>query len=515
MKHFIYSLLALLLLVSVPASAQSTSAAADNDTQVQMDDIRQRLAQSENPYGIRIEKLDILDNEPTEATDSATATRQRRTPALINENKAHKFTFSYMSLDGQKNPIRLSAVIYLQGVSGINVSGVWDLDYDKVLISCHPTVTSTYEAPSGGSPVDGDIKRMCDDDFLVVCPDYCGYGYSSYRQHPYLIHDVTSRNCIDAAMAAVDFVQNVLKIGTTHGEDLQTYIVGYSQGGATALACAKYLESDVCPDNVKNTLNLKETCCGDGPYSTIATVNQYLDWGHQGIGLAYPCVLPLIVAAAKDAYGNGCMRTVEIEDFFSEEFKATGIIDMIQNKSLSTADLNLEITKRMKDLRPVKVFSDRLINPDGTFKNNTNEYKCLMRAMEINELASGWTPQHKITFYHLQSDDVVPYANLVAVKNGIQKNNPDAVKIISPQTAHQDVTVIGGIFALHFYLLNPGLGSLLFNFVDPDQTLAAAVKGFASPDYDKINHATGGVLFYIDYIFSDYLRDLDDNSYYE
>lgn len=470
MKKILFSFLTILLAAGNPIAAQESGYT--------------------NSYGVKLESMEEIDLEPlhsdsnTNCSDSAGG--PRRVPTIIKDHKAKKCVISYMSLDGKKNPIRLTATIYIQ--NGLGYSG----DYDKLLLNCHPTVTSNFEAPTGGKPVDEAINRICDDNFLVVCPDYCGYGISAYKQHPYLIHDVTARNCIDGAMAALDYVQNELGLQPTTPETFSTYIVGYSQGGATALACAKYLESEACPQATKDRLKLKETCCGDGPYSTVATINQYIEWGipqDQGgpdKDLEYPCVLPLIVAAAKEAYGDGCMRTVEIEDYFSDEFKATHIIDKIKNKNMTTVDLNADIKALMPRLRPVDVFSENIINKTtGQLNTETNEFKCLMRAMDTNELAVGWVPQHPVTFFHLKKDGVVPYANYEAVRNGIQKGN-SKVRYIS----YEGKT------------LGDGLGALL--------EVQDIPMSDGKVSEDLINHANGGTYFYVMYMFGSDFRGDDE-----
>ncbi|MCF0179020.1 MAG: hypothetical protein HUJ97_02065 [Bacteroidales bacterium] len=470
MKKIILSLVSLLMAVGSPALAQEQTYVEQAEVdKAKIESVQKNLDAEGNPYGVRIESISTESVERiTNPSDSAKTTRG----AAVFNLDMQKYVFTYKSFDGKRDSIRISAVAYFKA----------NFNYDKMLLSCHPTVFSNHAAPTGSAPVDEAIKRICDDNYLVVCPDYCGYGHSTFRQHPYLIHDVTARNCIDGCMAALDLAKNGLGHQPS-GDNFTTWIVGYSQGGATALACHKYLESNNCPDNVKNTLRLTRTCCGDGPYSSVATVKQYLEWGREGKGLEYPCVLPLIVAAAKDAYGEGCMRTVNLEDYFTEDFLATGIIEMLNDKN-ATGDLNFKLLEKMKakegSTLPVNVFSDKIINPDGTFNTTTNEYKCLMRALETNDLASGWVPQKEIKFYHIGCDGVVPYANLEAVKNGIMKNNPN-VKEVTPEDAHDC-----GIFGIQYY--------------------AQKNQGVRDVDFDNVDHATGGKVFYVDYLFGDQLR---------
>lgn len=491
----------LLLMVGSPASAQESADMTPAEKALKIENLQKRLDESGNPLGIRVEGYEEFEIEPLQentSSDDGNVSGPNRGAAYITTEARH--FISYMSLDGKKDSIRLSAIIYTQAEKH-------DYYFDKLLINCHPTVTSLFEAPSGGNPVDGDIKRIVDDNYMVVCPDYCGYGITAYKQHPYLIHDVTARNCVDAAMAAKEYGKVLLESKSKSiPSSFATFIVGYSQGGATALACAKYLESDACPESYKTALNLHETVCGDGPYSSVATVKKYLEWGKQGKNMEYPCVLPLIVMAAKEAYGDGCMRTVEVEKFFSPEFLATNVFKMLKNKSLTTIDLNKAIKEQMDNhLLPTDIFSDLIINKEtGDFNTTTNEYKCLMRALETNELAKGWEPQHKITFWHLENDGVVPYSNFEAVfanegishkKDGSVNNN---VGSLSPDVWIQESLVMS-------------LSGLPYNQISVPVPLPVPPSfisiGWQKAKLDELNHAIGGKWFYILYLFKDdYLR---------
>ncbi|MCQ2225146.1 MAG: hypothetical protein MJZ14_05410 [Paludibacteraceae bacterium] len=395
-------------------------------------------------------------------------------------NKVPAFDLTYTSYDGKKNKVTLAVRVYYPKSS--DDKG----EINNIFLACHPTVTDNWQAPRGGNPIDfkvGNLAGVADETSIVVFPEYCGYGVSSHLQHPYLIHDVTARNCIDALMAVLKKIKEEKKWNISKAH---THILGYSQGGATALACTKYLESDACPDSVKNEIKLYETACGDGPYSAIATVNKYLEWGYPtklngGDDLEYACVLPLIVAAAKDAYGDGCMRTVNVEDYFSDEFLSTGILDLIKTKEASTDVLDKAISGVMKRQRPVDVFSENIIDKNtGKFRTDTKEYKCLMRALELGDLTIGWEPKHPIYIYHLECDKVVPYANKEEIfKEGHIGGAEDSglVQYITPQEANR--------------------------IVQP-----AVVRGkIPNPD-NNTSHATGGVIFYGDYMYGYALREV-------
>lgn len=499
MKKLIYSF-AFMLMATMPAAAQQVDGDALNDSI----EINQ-----ESSYGDKGNS-----SKPGMKKTASTA-------PLYSAYNEHIIT--YQSIDGNKQPITLSAKVYLRDID-------WRLilpnAYQKIkhiLLSCHPTVTSNSEVPTGSTPVDGAILRMTDHDggVMVVCPDYCGYGVSSYAQHPYLIHDITARNCIDAVKEAIEKVKKgEFRIDPILGDDhvyelgdYSTDIVGYSQGGATALACAKYLESEACPQETKDLIKYRRTTCGDGPYSIRATLNQYVEWGMptpptdptkgkvRGTDwdrdLEYPCVLPLIVAAAKDAYQDGCMKTVEVEDFFAPDFlEETNIMTMIRSKSTTTSDINSQVKRIWVDglgrrLRPVDIFSENIIKSDGTYNTETEQYKCLQRVMDWAELASGWNPQHPITFFHLKKDGVVPYKNYEAVRDGIHYKTTNGVF---------DLDAAGN------KIPNPKV-DLIENAEEYSKdsnwrgVFAWLNQAPAKEDIELLNHAEGGTLFYVIYMF--------------
>lgn len=398
-----------------------------------------------------------------------------------------------MSIDGENNPIRLSSIMYrpspfqfnLNAGLGVGNISLWGFDlaiielikgawnavfgytFDYGVLGCHPTVTTSVEAPTGKSPLDGDIKMFCSDYALVVCPDYCGYGLSEYRQHPYLVQGVTARNVVDAYIAALDLVNDKNISGASgswsFASDYYTDLMGYSQGGSVALSTLRYLESGQVSDADLKRINLRNVYCGDGPYSPKATVKQYIDWSNMNDEkynkMAYPCVLPLIVQAAKQAYDNDCMHTVKLDSYFTPEFLATGIVDMLDTKRVSTSQLN-DVTTLAGTVKVAQIMSGNFIKQEevldtilnqkrlmNVFNTESNEYKCLMRAMEYNDLTKGWTPHHPLLFMHLDGDLVVPYCNMEEVKKNLPRDPSKKMVFTTPYEVKDKMSMIWDLIA--------------------------------------------------------------------
>lgn len=429
-------------------------------------------------------KIEIQDisMEKMELNEQGMKRVKRKSVAIPQVTFCLSVPYTYMSVDGKNNPVRLSSIMYrpspfqfnYSAIMGLGnfipnigigtilveaIKGLWNyavgytIDYG--VLGCHPTVTSSAEAPTGAMPLDGDIKMFCSNYAIVVCPDYCGYGLSAYRQHPYLVQGVTARNVVDGYIAALDLIQSgdIVDGKWELANKFYTDLMGYSQGGSVALSTLRYLESGQVSEDKLKRINLREVYCGDGPYSPIATVNQYVTWANMQEekyrNLAYPCVLPLIVQAAKDAYNSGCMRTVNVEDYFTPEFLATGIIEDLNSKAITTEQLNRKAAGH-GIFTIDQMMSDQMIKKNaetGKIELNTEskEYKCLMRALDFNDVSKGWTPQHPVLFMHLDGDLVVPYCNMEEV----QKNMTFDKKVIftDPYKVLKEMTPVWSLAA--------------------------------------------------------------------
>jgi pimeloyl-ACP methyl ester carboxylesterase len=95
--------------------------------------------------------------------------------------------------------------------------------------------------------------------FVVVIPDYPGFGSSTQVPHPYLITDPTVQSIIDMFRAVKEGSETIFPGITVKNE---YYLMGYSQGGWATASLHKALETDYSEE-----FNLKGSVCGAGPYN--------------------------------------------------------------------------------------------------------------------------------------------------------------------------------------------------------------------------------------------------------
>ena len=275
---------------------------------------------------------------------------------------------------------------------------------------------------------------------LVIMPDYEGYGKTRDHAHPYLYQELTARQVVDAVRYGKALYENSSKTKDFRHpirSDFRSISCGYSQGGSVALATHRYIEQN----GLTNELHFAGSLCGDGPYDPIATLMFYMKKDLNGDYMSMPVVLPLIIKGMLDS--NPYMRAHKAEDYFTQEFLDTGVMDWIASKNYTTDDIDNK-WKQMAQNGQTTVFDSNghammrnIMKPEcyNYFKNlyeqNPDTYMTasgiplpthrgvfedLHLALASNDMTEGWTPQHAILLFHSTSDNVVPYVNAQRAK---------------------------------------------------------------------------------------------------
>ena len=312
---------------------------------------------------------------------------------------------------------------------------------------------------------------------LVIMPDYEGYGISKSRPHPYLYQELTARQVVDAVRYGLAlYRENVGKgINFANLEDgWKSVCVGYSQGGSVSLATHRFIEEN----DLASELHFAGSVCGDGPYDPVEHLLYYMtdnketydgdnETAHRQMTVSMPIVMPLILKGMCDR--NPFMRQHKVSDYLTPKFLHTGVIDFINAKSRNQKDKQYstdDINKAFKDMRKHgltyhytdedgnstsgkytademkemlykeaggnvhgilhqiltqtglsyfdKLAEEREAGQDIPTPWTRGVMEDLHRALASNSLVSGWTPTHRIAFYHSTYDTVVPYVNLLS-----------------------------------------------------------------------------------------------------
>jgi pimeloyl-ACP methyl ester carboxylesterase len=216
--------------------------------------------------------------------------------------------------------------------------------------------------------------------FIVVMPDYIGFGASSKLPHPYLQKESTTQSIIDMLRAVKEFSTQE-KILAKPTKDL--FLFGYSQGGWATMALQKDIEQ-----NYASEFNLMASSCAAGPYS-ITYMNEYVTGK-----LDYP--MPYFLAYVLNSYILTGQISNPISEIFQAPFatKIPGLFDKVQ----SGGTINSQLTTQMANL----------LTPEYKTGFSTNSKFAGIRSAFVANSIEPWLIKTPTRLYHGQNDEYIP-----------------------------------------------------------------------------------------------------------
>jgi len=217
--------------------------------------------------------------------------------------------------------------------------------------------------------------------FVMVLPDYLGFGTSTEVFHPYLHKESTVKSILDL-FRAVKEMSAKAELNLKFSSDL--YLMGYSQGGLSTLQLQKEIETSYSAE-----FNLKAVGCGAGPYNLtritelVVTATTY----PQPYYIAYIMKGFKSVGAFPNAY----------TDIFNEPYASR--IDGLFNGINSGGTINDQLSTSMSQL-----FTSEF----RTTMNSNAKYQVMRDALAASSV-SAWKIKTPLILTHGQADtDVAP-----------------------------------------------------------------------------------------------------------
>ncbi len=173
---------------------------------------------------------------------------------------AYRITYNTVSPEGKK--VQASGAIYVPDVKGD--LPMFNYNHGTIFPSKEqnaPSYMNGYDAESGIG------KLFAANGYLVVMPDYLGYGKSKDMDHPYGAYLLTAKAVTDMLYAAKEFCGK--KDIPLSGKN---FFSGWSEGAAVTLATVLDLEK-----NSDQNFKPAATVLNAGPYYTSAFVDHVLD----------------------------------------------------------------------------------------------------------------------------------------------------------------------------------------------------------------------------------------------
>ncbi len=288
---------------------------------------------------------------------------------LTNDVDVQKITYK-TTFQGQN--IQASGLVCLPKAAG---------NY-PILSFQNGTNTLHSEAPTEAFSNDifSIIESVASMGFIVVVPDYIGFGASSQLVHPYLQAESSTQCILDMLRAAKEFASNDTILAKPTNK---LFLFGYSQGGWATMELQKAIES-----NYSSEFNLVASSCGAGPYS-LTYMNSYIT-----SQTTYPT--PYFLAYLLNAYTNYHLVTNPLSDFIQEPYasKVPGLFD----GEHEGGTINSELTPTMANF----------LTSEYRTQYDTNAKFTGLKSAFLANSVSAWNTTTPTHLYHGENDEVVP-----------------------------------------------------------------------------------------------------------
>ena len=330
------------------------------------------------------------------------------------------YVFNYPSVDPFGNPCTLSGTITVDKTLIKD-----DKPYHGILLYNHFTIYATTQAPSRGAvefPTGAAFTN-----FIVVAPDYYGFGITEKEPQAYCISRANGRASLDAYLAAKRLIED---LQVKKGNDF--VIAGYSEGGQTTMAVLREI-SERHPE-----IKVKRAFAGDGPYD----INSMYDAITQGY-----TEMPSTVCNVLYAYNHFCRLGYDIHDYLKDPV-ASHFDEWFLSKQNKRRALDEELIKTKKTS---DICTDAVLNTNSSLSRRFKE------AFSTDALTSGWTPRKDfdVMLFHDTKDDVVPVENFYAMSKFLKDKGIKTEEFVgeySSETTKEAGITNHEVSALTFFL---------------------------------------------------------------
>ncbi len=331
-------------------------------------------------------------------------------PEEIQNEYLIKNEFKF-AIPAQESQIRLSYVeLIYAGSSVIGSEATDEIEVHKIVyktkfkntniqasgLVCLPKVPGNYpilcfqngtntehnKAPSENPKNDlfSILESVASTGFIVVIPDYIGFGASSQLAHPYLHAESTTQSILDM-LRAVNELGKDEKIVAKPTKEL--FIFGYSQGGWATLKLQEAIEK-----NYASEFDLIASSCAAGPYSLEFMNEQVI------AKTEYP--MPYFLTYLLNSYTSIGLVKNPLSDFIQAPYAAK-IPGLFDGKHSGGA-INSELSTNMATL----------LTSDYRTGYATNPKFAELKSAFVANSVSPWKISTPTRLYHAGNDEYIP-----------------------------------------------------------------------------------------------------------
>jgi pimeloyl-ACP methyl ester carboxylesterase len=309
--------------------------------------------------------------------------------------------------------VRTYTIVYETNWKGnrIKASGLLSLpigisEAAPIMSVQHGTSFSKGEAPSVAGGYSG-MELFASAGYIVLMPDYIGYGSSAQLFHPYYDKKYSALSVIDMISSAKQFLQ---KEKVAFNDKL--LLAGYSEGGYVTLAAAAEIER-----NPSHDLRVSAVAAGAGGYD----LTQMLTSVTTGSYYAYPAYLAFVLMAYKNTYDWNNPLTY----YFKKQYASA--LTKYMRGAHSGWTINSYLATNLISLFDTDFYTN--------LKTREGE-RALKAALKGNSI-DGWKTKVPIKLYHGTNDEIIPFKNSeTTLKSFHSAGSPQVTLITIPGGNH-------------------------------------------------------------------------------
>jgi pimeloyl-ACP methyl ester carboxylesterase len=194
--------------------------------------------------------------------------------------------------------------------------------------------------------------------FIVIAPDYVGYGASKGARHPYLLSAPSASAVVDLLTAAKTW-----RARNNVADNGQLFLIGYSEGGYVTVAAHRALQAANSPQ----VANLSAVVPGAGPYHVGVTLDALLSRVQDEVPVLGALITPKLLR-----FLGGAIRN-QLRD------------ELLKRLIPADADVVFDTT----------IIDHYLADDDAAIERQSNVHD--------------WAPIAPVRFFHGRDDQTVPY----------------------------------------------------------------------------------------------------------
>lgn len=310
----------------------------------------------------RLESAVSLGAIPAADIAAALADKESLAEGVVPRYSVTSYRLEYLTTDSDGQQVRASGLVSVPQKPAGSKSPV--LSYQ------HGTIFRDAEAPSNNAVASEVAVVLASLGYIVLAPDYVGFGASKGKAHPYLLSG-------PSAAAAVDFLTaaRTWRGQASVADNGQLFLTGYSEGGYVTMAAHRAMQGG----GSSHLQNLRMVVPGAGPYNVQTTMDGLVDLVRD----EQPVIGALINPGFLRYLGGSVQREVR----------------RLMLRALIPGDADVAYDTR---------FIDRFLADD-------------VRALDEISSVYDYRPNVPARLYHGRNDRTVPYASSVSTLRAMQQ----------------------------------------------------------------------------------------------